>query len=432
MDGAHVSAGEEVGEHHSVEVGAGGEAGLAIAGDGGVEAAVRGLGGGAGAYFKAGEMAAEGAADGVGAAAVEVDSRASVGGEFEHVVGCPEGGGEGVAHAGLAASVAGVSFGHAVGQVSRAGGGHDARHVAADARVGAEQVGDVDVGIVGRSFGVVVAGAGGDVSGEVFGGFVGEANDPFCGGADVGSSELCVGYALEDGAGEGEPLGEVGVEVPGGRAERVVGLAVVVGFVADLEPGEAVAQGAGGVGGFFRGGIGSGGAEIEAVDDGPVGGVEEAGEVVDGFGMDGGVGVGHPVGGAVGVSGWRRRGLVGTGFPPAVFAGVASDAEDALRAEGAEDGDEIAVRGGEEFGVGEFDFLVTEASVIKRDGLRRGRAEGDGEWGFRGENAGRECGGGGCGEGGVEEAAARGAGRGHRHGLAGLNFRRGIAGVSGD
>ena len=166
------------------------------------------------------------------------------------------------------------------------------------------------------------------------------------------------------------------------------------------------AEGFGNVGGFFGGAAWGVGAEVDAVDAGPAGGVEEGAEVVDGFGGDGVLELrgGLAVAVAADVDVGRRGGR--GGLPVADVGGVAADAQDAVGREGAELLDEAGVFGGEEGWVGELVGLVGEADEVAGDaraGFAGMELEGRGGGGGLGERVkAGESGGGGRGE---EEAA---------------------------
>ena len=89
-----------------------------------------------------------------------------------------------------------------------------------------------------------------------------------------------------DGVGGGEPLVEVGVRRSSVALSRKR-LLEEVGLVAELEVFELGAEGFGDEGGFFGGALGRAGAEVDAVEAGPAGGVEEGAEVGDGLRRDG-------------------------------------------------------------------------------------------------------------------------------------------------
>ena len=127
------------------------------------------------------------------------------------------------------------------------------------------------------------------------------------------------------------------------------------------------AEDLGDVGCFFGGAAGGVGAEVDAVDAGPSGAIEESSEVVDGLGGDG---VGER-GGGFAVAGAAdldvRCGGGGRGLPIADVGGVAADAENAVGGEGSEFFDEAGVLEGEEGRVGELVGLVGEADEVVGD-----------------------------------------------------------------
>ncbi len=152
--------------------------------------------------------------------------------------------------------------------------------------VGREELVERGVGASGRAHGVVVAGQEDDV--WVLGCFGGEGGEVGELVGDVGAGELCLRRHGDDGVVEDEPLGD---EVGGGVGGGAVAVAEGVGLVADLEGEEARAEDAMGGGGFGDGVLFGALAEVEAVEAGPVGGVEEGAEVAQGEGGGGGSGL---------------------------------------------------------------------------------------------------------------------------------------------
>ncbi len=288
VDGDDGGSGEVAGEDHAVGDGFE-EIVSADVGDGGVVGVW--VGGWVSVFGEDDGVAGEGASEGVGdklaVASVKIDACVAGAGELEQVVGGPEGGGEDVRDTGLAAVVASVAFGHAVGDGAvlsggeARGGGGDVGGEVVDAGVGLQEPGDVDVGVCrGTAEVVVVAEAG-------YGRRVGcgeQASDdggvPVGAIGGVGQAEAGVRDAGADGVGEDEPVVVVLVGGPGG------GVAEAdfehVGLVADLEVFELVAEGPGDEGGFVSGTLGGVGAEVDAVEAGPSGSVEEGLEIGDG------------------------------------------------------------------------------------------------------------------------------------------------------
>ena len=224
-----------------------------------------------------------------------------------------------------------------------------------------------------------------------------------------------LGAVKEDGGGGGDGGGEA------------------VGFVADLEVFEPSSRGDRTEGfmdedGFVGGECGDVGAEVDAVETGPSGGVEEGAKVMDGEGFDGvgeiGIGVAELV---LALDAGRSDGS-GGGLPEAVVGGVAAEAKDAVGGEGSELGDEAGVGGGEEGGVGELLGLVGEADEVFGDagaGLAGEELEGGGGWGGLGEEF--EAGESGGGGGESEETAAIHESSGGLHGEKGTRVARAVA-----
>ncbi len=322
--GGYGKAGEVLGELHA-EVGrAWGGGGLSGGFDGGVEA---------------------------GAAAVEVDAYDAGGGDGEHEVGDPEGGGEGVADARAASAVAGDGFVEAVGCASGGVGGGvgSGDEFIEFGIVFLEETLGGHGGIAGGAHAVVV---GGEEGGFAVGA-TGEGLEP---GVDAvfgfGAGEGGVWDGGADGFGPVLVLGEVLVEVVAFGAEDGI-VAVAVDLVAEDEGDEARAEGAGDEGCFVGGAGGGAGGEVEGVDEAPVGGIEKGAEVADGCArddavfvfLDGGIDEGplpvvlDAVADAVELFGV----LLAYALPWSDVAEVAAEAEDSVGGEIAEGGDEWGV-----------------------------------------------------------------------------------------
>ena len=153
-----------------------------------------------------------------------------------------------------------------------------------------------------------------------------------------------------------------------------------VGFVADLEVLQAGAERSGDIRGFLGGAFRGIGAHADTVETVPVCSFEKAGEVSDCLGSDGvklGLGLAFYLAG-FGVLGFGR---VGGSFPPAKLAGVAAQAQYAMRREGLELANEAGVCCGKEGWVGELPHFIGESDEVGGDvragGLGRD-FEGDG------------------------------------------------------
>ena len=172
------------------------------------------------------------------------------------------------------------------------------------------------------------------------------------------------GHAGGDGAGEGEPLGKIGLRGPGFRIAQMA--AKQIHFIADLEVLQSRAEGLGDKFGFLGGAGGSVGSHVDAVEAGPAGGFKECGQVANRFRSDrvvAGLGL------ADNFARLRvlRLGRVGSGFPPAEFAGVAAEPQNAARGNLLECANQAGILRRKEVRIRQLPNLVGEADKIRRE-----------------------------------------------------------------
>ena len=120
--------------------------------------------------------------------------------------------------------------------------------------------------------------------------------------------------------------------------------------------------------GLVGGARGRAGAEVDAVETGPAGGVEEGAQIADGLGRDG---VREIHGRTLAlwslqddVGRQRRVRAVRRRLPPADVRGVAAKTKHTVGRERTELLDEAGVGGGKEAGVGELLYLVAETDIV--------------------------------------------------------------------
>ena len=89
---------------------------------------------------------------------MKVDALAAARAHVEHVVEAPERAGQRIAHAGLAAAITTVAFRHAKAQLMGAGHRDDGIHALGNTRIRGQQVFNIRLRAVGRTFGVVMTG----------------------------------------------------------------------------------------------------------------------------------------------------------------------------------------------------------------------------------------------------------------------------------
>ena len=179
---------------------------------------------------------------------------------------------------------------------------------------------------------------------------------------DIRHAELHPRYTGADGAGEGEPLIEVGFGGPGFWIAQV--MPEEIGLIADLKVLQIFAESLRNKRGFFGCTLGSIGSHADAIEAGPSSGLEETRQVTHGFRGDGVV-LGFRL--AFHLAGMRVFGLgrFGCGLPPCELAGVAAQTQHALRRECLELRNQAGVACRKEAGVSQLLHLIREADEVR-------------------------------------------------------------------
>ena len=365
------AAGKLICQQHAIEDRRGFHCASCFAGDGRVEAAahrLRTL-----RRLHARRMIAQTGGEKGAAATVQVDTDASQAGQLQHIVPRPQPGGKGVAHAGLAAAIAGVPLGHPIRPSARTRRSLNPPGLGRNVWIAAEQPLNRHPRIIRRALRIVMAGQCHHPRIKLCRKRCRKACHPGGGSADVGSAEANSGHFCADGLGKAHPFLHVFGKAPIGRARAVVRVVIEIGLVADLKKLQAAAHRLRHISRFCRSPPRRAVAEVETVDQPPTRCLQKTGQGIDRFRGDGKQPVRHPVGCEIARRQmqlrFRRRRVC---LEPAKLAGIAADAQDSLQAQKTEILNQIAIGSGEKLRIGQLRQLIAQARIGQRD-LRRPR-----------------------------------------------------------